>query len=287
MFLFIRKKVILLVFERIISTESVKKNPLFGFVLGLSFSLFAMVVAIFVFPRDPALVTVGVSSLLLVPLLREELVAQRIAVLKGGWSIKNIFVEQWNFFLSYFFLFLGMFSVFSFFSIMLPSMASSKLFETQLSFIGGAFSPDLLIDLIVNNFIVLVSFIVFSIVAGSGSIFLLSWNASVWGTVFGVLARTSAENIQGQAWILYVLILVSVLPHMILEVSSYIFGIMGGVIMSESLITDGISSKNFDKVVKKCGTLLIIAVVLVLAGAIVETYVLDNFIVYQTIIGLF
>ena len=287
MFLFIRKKVILLVFERIISTESVKKNPLFGFVLGLSFSLFAMVVAIFVFPRDPALVTVGVSSLLLVPLLREELVAQRIAVLKGGWNIKNIFVEQWNFFLSYFFLFLGMFSVFSFFSIMLPSMASSKLFETQLSFIGGAFSPDLLIDLIVNNFIVLVSFIVFSIVAGSGSIFLLSWNASVWGTVFGVLARTSAENIQGQAWILYVLILVSVLPHMILEVSSYIFGIMGGVIMSESLITDGISSKNFDKVVKKCGTLLIIAVVLVLAGAIVETYVLDNFIVYQTIIGLF
>src|SRR3989344_3728771 len=109
MFLFIRKKVILLVFERIISTESVKKNPLFGFVLGLSFSLFAMVVAIFVFPRDPALVTVGVSSLLLVPLLREELVAQRIAVLKGGWNIKNIFVEQWNFFLSYFFLFLGMF----------------------------------------------------------------------------------------------------------------------------------------------------------------------------------
>ncbi len=271
-------------FERLLTGGDVLKRPWLCFALGLSFSLFAMVIALFVFPKDPALVTVAVSSLLLVPVLREELVAQRVSVLKSK-GVIDVLRSQWSFFLSYFWIFIGMFFTFSFFSIMLPSVASSKLFETQLAFIGGAFSPDVLTHLLVNNTVVLVSFVLFSLIAGSGSIFLLAWNASVWGAVFGAVARSSAESIQGSAWILYALVLVSVLPHTIIEMSSYIVGIIAGSLVSESIVLDGLKSVNFDSMVKKAGILFLVAFLLVILGGIVETAVLDNVAVYKMVLA--
>ncbi len=275
-----------MVFERWYPVEYIKHNPLMGFLLGMSYTLFAMVIALFTFPQDPALVTVGLVSLLLLPSLGKFSEIERFLESKDDdVRIQNAFTFNKDFYITYTAIFFGIFFTFAAFSIALPSLAASKLFQPQLAIIGHAFtfSSGQFLSILSNNAIVLLACFFISLIAGNGSIFLITWNASVWGTIFGTIARGATENLQGNVLIIFPLIIISVFPHVLLEISSYIVATISGTVISDSLILDGPKNPVFYRVLGYNLILLAIALVLLLVGGLVETYVLQNFKVYKMI----
>ena len=275
-----------MVVERMLPIEYLKQHHLAGFVLGWSYTLFSMVIALYTFPQDPALVTVGLTALLLLPSLGKFSELERsIESTEGNVTFTGILRANKDFYMTYLAIFFGMFFVFALFAIILPSLASSRLFETQLAILTGrAFSPGLFMSLITNNLIVLLACFFISLIAGNGSIFFITWNASVWGTIFGITAKNAALNLQGNPFILFVLVIISVFPHVLLEISSYILATISGTVISDSLAIDGMNNDKFYKVLGYNLVILALALGFLLIGGLVEAYAIGNFKVYSLII---
>ena len=126
-----------------------------------------------------------------------------------------------------------------------------------------------------------------SFLTGDGAIFLLTWNASLWGTIFGVTARNASIVSHTSPLLILGLILLIVLPHAFLEMFSYILGAISGGLMSSDIIVEKGESKKEryqSKYWKTALILFIIALIIVLFGAAVETFVLDNVSIYAKII---
>ena len=193
-------------------------------------------------------------------------------------------------------LLLGIFLVYSISALILPSFQINSLFRDQLelrgagavdTFAGYAFSNSTFLSLLINNFLVLFACLLISFFTGDGAIFLLTWNASLWGTIFGVTARNASLVSHQNPLILLLLVLVIVLPHAFLELLSYILAAISGGLMSSDIELDpGENRKDqFKKSYWKNITwIIIIAFIIMILGALVETFVLENVDIYARII---
>ena len=186
-----------MVFEQLYSIDFLTKNPWYALLLGIGYSVFGIAIAIFTFPKDPALVAVAIISILLLPSLykfsaKEESVEGR----EKKFTFKELLKDNRSFLLVYLLIFIGVMLTFAFFAIALPSLAGNHLFKTQLEILYGTgnvagnatFTTGLFTDIFFNNFKVLLICFLISLIAGNGAIFLIVWNGSVWGTIFGVTA---------------------------------------------------------------------------------------------------
>ncbi len=284
-----------MVLEQLYPIEFLKEKPRYALLLSFAFTVFATFFGMMIFPQDPALVIVAMASTLLIPSLYqftvfEEKVEREIA----GMGVKDVLITNKQLFKVYTYMFFGSFFAFAIFSIVLPSLATNYLFRMQMAAVSGGaiagigtkFSMVLLWELLSNNFQVLMLCFIVSIIAGNGSIYLIIWNASVWGTVFGTLAKTTALHLGASSGVLFLLIMISVFPHVLLEMGSYILAVISGTVISNALAREHILSKRFGKVLLVNLVILGLALLVLLIGGIVETYVLDNFMTYQRIIQL-
>ena len=284
-----------MVLEQLYPIEFLKEKPRYALLLSFAFTVFATFFGMMIFPQDPALVIVAMASTLLIPSLYqftvfEEKVEREIA----GMGVRDVLITNKQLFKVYTYMFFGSFFVFAIFSMVLPSLATNYLFRTQMAAVAGGaiagigtkFSMVLLWELLSNNFQVLMLCFIVSIIAGNGSIYLIIWNASVWGTVFGTLAKTTALHLGASSGVLFLLIMISVFPHVLLEMGSYILAVISGTVISNALAREQIVSKRFGKVLLVNLVILGLALLVLLIGGIVETYVLDNFMTYQRIIQL-
>lgn len=283
-----------MVFEQLYQADLLKRRPLFALLLGIGYAVIGIAIALFTFPDDPALIAVAITAILFIPSLSQVTANEaKIAAKKEGHTLLGLI--RCTFGLTkpaifvYLYSFLGVFLVFAFFSMALPQLATNLLFQKQLAAMtGGAMSFDtgLAMNLIRSNFLVLMLCFTISLVAGNGSILFIAWNASVWGTIFGTIARTAATNIQGSPAIIFLLILLSVLPHMILEILSYILSAIAGTLLSDGVVNMRIASSGFAREVRHVMVLFIAAIVVLVIAGLVETFVLGNFKTYSTIISL-
>lgn len=284
-----------MVLEQLYPIEFLKEKPRYALLLSFAFTVFATFFGMLIFPQDPALVIVAMASTLLIPSLYqftvfEERVEREIA----GMGVRDVLATNKQLFKVYAYMFFGSFFVFAIFSIVLPSLATNYLFRMQMAAVAGGatagigtkFSMLLLWELLSNNFQVLMLCFIVSIIAGNGSIYMIVWNASVWGTVFGTLAKTTALHLGASSGVIFLLIMISVFPHVLLEMGSYILAVISGTVISNALAREQIISKRFGKVLLVNLVILGIALLVLLLGGIVETYVLDNFTTYQRIIQL-
>ena len=132
----------------------------------------------------------------------------------------------------------------------------------------------------------LIACFLISLVTGDGAIFLITWNASVWGTIFGITARNAAANAGASAIYFLLLVLIIVFPHMIIEALAYITGAISGGLISKDVILEKFDSSRFAVVFQYNFMMFLIALVFLLAGAMVETWVLGNVETYAKIIAL-
>ena len=163
------------------------------------------------------------------------------------------------------------------------------MFSTQLAIVtghAGALDISLFWDLFTWNLQVLGLSFLLSLIAGNGAIFFIAWNASVWGTIFGNLAKGAALATTANPAIIFLLIILSVFPHTFLEGLSYMLSAISGTTLSTGLVREQLASRNMWLVVKYNLLLLLIAIGVLAVGMLVEAYVLGNFTTYRTIINL-
>ncbi len=278
-----------MVLEELYSSEFLHKHPWYGLLLGIGYTIIGLFIAIMIFPKDPALIALGITCLFLLPSLAkltnsEEITNQRKPTFKQ--FIKDA-IPHTKVYASIFF---GIFFTFAFFSIMLPSLAVGHLFKTQLAVVTGqaiTFSMPLFWDLFTWNLQVLAMAFILSLIAGNGGIIFVAWNASVWGTVFGNLAKTAAVQSSLNPIILFILVILSVFPHTLLEGLSYMLSAISGSSLSDGIVKQKtLASENMKTILKYNLLLLLIAIGVLAIGMIVETYVLGNFEVYRKIITI-
>jgi uncharacterized membrane protein SpoIIM required for sporulation len=108
----------------------------------------------------------------------------------------------------------------------------------------------------VNNVSLLLLLFIFSFVLGAGSVWLISWNASVIGVLIG--------------YNLDPLILIKILPHGIFEFGGYFFGAVAGGILSAAIIQERIKDE-YERVLKDSLIYFGLAVAMIFIGAIIES----------------
>ena len=244
--------------------------------------------ALMIFRDDPALIAVGITSLLLLPTFYRLSTSTIITIkTKKYWDFLK---AVWPYTKVYIMVFFGIFFTFAVFAIFLPKLAVNHLFRQQLAILTGGhaitFSWPLFWDLFTWNLQVIMLCFILSLVAGNGAIIFIAWNASVWGTIFGNLAKTAAIAAQANPVIVFILIILSVFPHTFLEGVSYIVATVSGTVLSDGISKEKVVSKKMWLIAKHTGLLLLTSLAILFIACIVETYVLNNFTLYRTIIEI-
>ena len=127
---------------------------------------------------------------------------------------------------------------------------------------------------------------IMALLTGDGAIFLISWNASVWGTIFGITAKGAASVIGGNPLVIFGLIMLIVFPHMMIEGMSSFLAAISGSVISKDVVLEKFASDRFFEVFGFNLYLLLFALLFLLLGAGVEAWVLDNVDIYNEIIRL-
>lgn len=128
----------------------------------------------------------------------------------------------------------------------------------------GGVSGSLFMFLFTHNLQVLGLMVLFSLVYGIGSIYLLLWNASIIGVVVGkkMQAIGPLGVVQG---------FLALLPHGIFELGAYFLASIAGGLFSMELMKNGLRKPVlFRHVFKVSAALLVVSVLLLAVGAFIE-----------------
>ena len=122
-----------MVLEHIFPEDWLENKGRYAFILGVVYSIIAVIISTILFPGDPALVAVAFTSMLLLPEMykifsieeRQEAVEQKV-------SMRSLWRDDIEVVRIYIFLFLGILLVYSVGTMLLPSVQTNSLFREQL-----------------------------------------------------------------------------------------------------------------------------------------------------------
>ncbi|USN45178.1 MAG: stage II sporulation protein M [Candidatus Woesearchaeota archaeon] len=253
------------------------------------YSVIGILIARLLFPNNPSLVSVAFTSLLLLPSLSKIFSLEtRQQAREKRFSFRKLIYDEYDFVGVYLMLMLGVFVTYLLAAVVLPNFEVNSLFAAQLTTgdIAGfaTFNSGLFSLILLNNFFVLLACFLLSLLTGDGGSFLLIWNASLWGSVFGITAKNAAFYLGQNPFFVIFMILLVVFPHALLEMFSYILGAISGGIISKSF-QHGIVQKKNELFMYNFWTFFIAFAVLIIA-ALVETFVLQNASTYASIAHL-
>lgn len=283
--------------EHIFPEDWLERKGMFAFILGVGYSIIGILVASILFPGDPALVAVAFTSLLLLPELYKLFsIEERKERMESKISMKALWRDDWELVRIYLFLFLGILLVYSIGTMVLPAFETNTLFREQLEIrlgqgfagqaVAGVFNSDLFWSLLNNNFLVMLACFIMALLTGDGAIFLITWNASVWGTIFGYTAKTASQFSGKNPFWLFFIVLASVSIHMIIEMLSYILAAISGAVISKDVLMEEFASDRFMEVFGFNLYLLLFAVVALILGAVTEAIALEHYYWYHEIIRM-
>jgi len=259
------------VLESLYPFEYVEKRHLYAVLLGVCYSIIALGISVLIFPTDPSLISLGIVTLLLYPtvqkLLKEHELIESNRFHPGLFSF---FREHRSVLIFYLIICLSIFTVFFSFSYMNPQN-NSILFTQQEAVVnsmtGGASAMmDNALYYFIHNSKVLILIFIATFILGEGGLLLLSWNASSWGVFFGAYLATSHLS-SGAS----LLLLLTVLPHIILEISAYIIAGITASILSRAYYADHISKRKRQNVLLDSFQAIALAFLVLAVAAIIET----------------
>jgi hypothetical protein len=273
-----------MVLEHIFPEDWLEKKGKYAFILGVVYAIVGILLASILFRGDPALPAVAFTALLLLPELYKIFsIEERQESLEQKVSLRALWRDDANILRIYIFLFLGILLVYSVGTILMPQMQTNELFREQMEvrchqgFSGNAIiGSGLFFDLLSNNFLVLIACFILALLTGDGAIFLITWNASVWGTIFGATAKSAALFSGQSAFYMFGLVMLIVFPHMMIEAISYFLAAISGSVISKDVILEKFASHRFFEVFGLNLYLLLFALIFLVLGALVEAFVLGN-----------
>jgi uncharacterized membrane protein SpoIIM required for sporulation len=247
--------------------------------IGAAYSVIGILFAKFIFAGNTGLASVAFISLLILPSVSKLLLEEENAEIRENkFSIHMLIKDHKDIMEIYFFLFLGIFLTFALIAAVFPANTVISLFKEQLTILAnyrgyalGFESP--LWSIMFNNLKIAVICFLMSFFYGAGGILLIVWNASVWGAITGYIVSESAASGQGHMIVLFLLTILPLLPHMIIEVASYFFAAVSGGVISKATLREKFRSKKFHHVITDGLLFIGMSILLVIIGAIVETQV--------------
>ena len=293
-----------MVLENIIKPTHIKRKPGLAFIIGFIYALIATVLGYFVFPADPSLSIIFLTTLAALPLLVNVLIAEEEETIKYVQS-KNtpIIGTHLDVFLVFAYMFLGFMTCFLIAYTFLPAETNSLLFseqiktiksilgntnfqakiidESALNSVAGRYTAEQSLQIILfNNFKVLLFSILFSFLYGAGAIFILAWNSSILAVAMGNLIRSQIVNVGGDKLSVVMQYfkagtfgVLRYFIHGLPEIFAYFFGAVAGGIISAAVIRHDYRDPKFYEIIMDSMDLIALACLMVIIGAILEVSV--------------
>jgi len=261
----------------VFSLESIKERKAYAFLLAMFYSFVSIAAASFVFPENAIIFSIAFTSLLLLPITAKLLEKEKdIESRSEKFAPADFLKEHKDVLQIYLLMFLGIVAAFFIFSIVTSKPVMSQMLQNQEDFVFSLYVSPKYLDfsdfflIFGNNLKVIIVCYLVALFFGTGMIFIVTWNASIWGTIFGTIINNAASS--GLNPLLFTLFLsMAILPHLIIEASAYyVSGISGGII-SKAAETDGLRSRRFQIISKKSIMMFWGAMFLVAIGALVES----------------
>lgn len=271
--------------EAIYTPNWLLEKPRYGFLLGLVFSIFGIFSAKIIFGSNPGLMSVAFTSMLLMPILAKLMsITESKEIREEKFSIRQLIKDHEELFMIYTYIFLGIMATYSFFTLVWTKDFTQLMLEPQLKVAGlsgmayGDISGDAINRLmfgsiLINNLKVMIVCFLLSFFFGAGSILFIAWNASVWGSVFGFVAKMSAINSQTNPFLGFASLMVPVFPHMITEAISYFSAAIVGGVVSKAIMKEKWGSERFKHVLTDSLLFLVLGFILVFLAAYLEVFI--------------
>ena len=283
-----------MVLESLLNPFVLKQKPWEMFFAGFFHSFIAGFLANLVFPGNAGLMMVFLIVLASLPTLyvtiRDE--EQLDFKFNKEWRILQEHIKVITFLL---FLFLGITASLVTMYVFLPGQTVDSLFGLQqeavqdlaqvvkTSTISGQITHgDLFVNILVNNTRVLFFCIVFSLLYGTGAIFILTWNASTVATAMGDLFKSKISGIASLAGFSTIsthfgaatFSFFRYMTHGIFEIGAYFVAGLAGSILSVALIKHSLKD---GRVLKDSMSLVGISFAILVFAALVEVYITPIF----------
>jgi len=277
-----------MVLEWITNPVKAERRPYTMFFIGILYSSLAILLSQWIFYNEASLVMIFLTVIASMPLIystikleekKDKMIHKEIVLLKEHGRALAFFM----------YLFLGFTVSFAMWYVFLPSATVQNLFSTQTqtylsintNITGNVAKLGLLGKIFFNNLKVLMFCVLFSFLYGVGSIFILTWNASVLGVAIGNFIRTRISDYADAAHLakaagyfhIFSLGLLRYAIHGIPEILSYFVGGLAGGIISIAVIRHDFGSRNFEHIVLDSSELLLISFLLLTLAAFLEVYV--------------
>jgi uncharacterized membrane protein SpoIIM required for sporulation len=250
--------------DELLRAYLIEKKPWYGIAFGFLFASFGIIFAFLIFRTEPSFPAVFLTTLAAAPLI--------VKIIKSEKREKSMLKRHDKIFEVYFYLFFGMTIAFAFFNTFLPSEISSSIFSEQLSkFSAGAFASghftgqsQLFLEIVINNLGLVLFFFILSLFYGSGSMFLLAWNSSILGVMWGNIAKVSLSLINP---FLFVKNVFFIFPFLLPEVEAYFLASIAGGIVSVNLE----NKKKLGTAMNDSLVFLLLSVFFIIAAGFIES----------------
>lgn len=259
----------IMVLEQMFKARWLEQRPLYAFFLGLLYAIIGIISSRLIFPNSSSVMSVAFASILLIPslniLLSDE---ENREIREQKLSLRILLRDHVDVFEIYFFMFLGVFVIFSSAALFMSEAYTLHAFSNQLAVAGytgqATFIDGYTLSIFTNNLLVLFVCFLLSLVYGAGSVLFLVWNASVWGVVFGFAFKTPAA---------FAVEILPIMPHMLGETTAYVSAAIVGGVVSKAVLREKMFSTKFNHIITDAGIFLGFAVVVIFLAAIIETKV--------------
>ncbi|MEK6861422.1 MAG: stage II sporulation protein M, partial [Nanoarchaeota archaeon] len=253
--------------------------------------------AVWVFREEASIVMILLTVIATIPLLyntlkyeeeKDDIIVKEYILLKEHWKALSFFMMM----------FVGFVVAFSLAYIFLPTDLVKDIFSAQENTIrninsqistqsvnSASVGGELFTQIFSNNVKVLLFCIFFSFFYGAGSIFILTWNASVISAAIGSFFRTNistyASNLGlekvGGYFHIYGLSLLRYFIHGLPEIFGYFIGGLAGGIISVAVIKHDFGSRSFKHIILDSVDLVILGIAILFVAALMEVYLTPVF----------
>jgi len=253
-----------LIFTKFIYPDLIKKKPAFAAIAAAFFVLIGFIAAFFVFSANLSMAIITFGSLLLLPFIIKVLEpdTEYEPPRNKSQTLSDVFRTHNRLIIFYVFLFFGMALEYMLLFAVLPPTLSNDAFSNQIALMGPAGHlgvPDAFVMILGNNVIILIIAFALSVFFGAGSIFVLNYNASIAGVLYGSAFRTMLWGVPAFSSNLLLFV-----PHTIIEILAYLLAAVGGGILVRGLTKDNIRDSS---------VLFVISFMILVLGAWIEANV--------------
>ncbi|MBU5689964.1 MAG: stage II sporulation protein M [Candidatus Aenigmatarchaeota archaeon] len=257
-----------MVLEWFLRAKTDRKHPLTIFVFTLFATAVSLFISYFIFKDNIGLFTIVITSLILVSFINSMFILEEKETEYDGLE-KNFLKRHGDIISAFASMFIGMTLAMSLAYIILPEEISQNMFKEQIreiNLIQGRFTfESQFFEIFTNNIGVLSISFLLSFLIGTGAILVLSWNASVLATAIGMVAK-SLGGLHGLP-----IAIMTFLPHGVFEITAYFIGAIGGGLISAAVAR---KHSKFSLILKDALILFLIAVVMLIIGGVIETFLI-------------